>query len=112
LYTTCAHDPDASYDPQTFSVSKNDPLLTQKGHDPLRPSCLCVRDTAEKDTTAFYMRPGHTSKTLVRPSPDDLYRALVLKWGFQQSRVVCPYPIAYRRAYGLSFRWTVFKKRS
>ena len=22
---------------------------------------------------------------------------------------LCPYPIAYRRAYGLSFRWTVFK---
>jgi hypothetical protein len=25
---------------------------------------------------------------------------------------LCPYPIAYRRAYGISFRWTVFKKPS
>ena len=26
--------------------------------------------------------------------------------------LLCPYPIAYRRAYGLSFRWTAFKEPS
>jgi hypothetical protein len=56
---------------------------------------------------AFALRPFTQPHSGLRPGfwPEMGLKSVTLSIGTP----LCPYPIAYRRAYGLSFRWTVLK---